>query len=415
MTLKNSKRLLALILLAALALASVSSLILMHAYAQSSLDGDGTYTVPVDLDGLKMGADNFTSTATLEKYGDFYFFSFGHSQSIENLTLDCGDKTAGFTVKTENGMTIYTYTMSYSRLSSEIPFKAHISAMGKDVSFSVKLKLDEAKKTSDSISDIGERPAEFVPTIITTAASSYSLKKGTSFPLPSVTAIFGSAPCDITVTATYGDELIDITNGILKLDKIGTYKVIYRASCDKYKTMLGNDSYTEYSVLVHSSADDNDIVKLNDKNGILGENCSVIAGKLDFSSTLYEKAASAMSSIADDFEVFSVELVSDDGTPVTITEEISYLILADGYFDRTSAEAYYMNDNGELTKLTTSNCGRYISVNTNKTGTFIICTPGVAFTMPMWGYAVIAVSILLIIFIAVSSIIITVHRKRKAH
>ena len=38
--------------------------------------GDGTYTVPVNLD-LKMGADNFTNPVTVEKFGGKYYITFG--------------------------------------------------------------------------------------------------------------------------------------------------------------------------------------------------------------------------------------------------------------------------------------------------------------------------------------------------
>lgn len=411
MTQRKSKRPWAIILLAVLALASFSSLLFIQAYAQSSLDGDGTYTVPVDLAGLKMGADNFTSAATVEKHGDLYFFSFGHSRSIRDMTLTGNDKTAGYTVKAENDMTVYTYTVSYARLSSDLPFKALISAMGKEASFTIRLKLNEAKKISDSIADIGERPAEYVPTIHTSAANTYSLKTGTSFLIPQATATLGSEPCQLSVSAYYAGENVDIIDGKLLLDQVGTYKIVYRATSDQYKTMLGNDTFTEYTVIVHSTTGENDIVKLRD--GDLDKNGGIIAGKLHVGTPVYEKAALAMSKIADNFEVYSIELISDDGSPIIPNGEISYLVLADGYFDRTSVEAYYMDENGSIVKIPTSNCGRYVSITTDKTGTFIICTPGVAFVMPMWGYAVITAMILAVVAFAIILAVIAVKRKRR--
>ena len=50
----------------------------LTAYAESPVQGsDGVYSVPVNLDGLAMGADNFSSSATVEKSGENYYMTFG--------------------------------------------------------------------------------------------------------------------------------------------------------------------------------------------------------------------------------------------------------------------------------------------------------------------------------------------------
>ena len=72
-----------------------------------------------------------------------------------------------------------------------------------------------------------------------------------------------------------------------------------------------------------------------------------------------------------------------------------------------------MDDNGELTKLSASGYGRYVVTETDKTGTFIVCIPGVAFHMPMWGYALILAGALAIIAIVVVTIIVIAKRKKK--
>ena len=65
----------------------------LTAYAESPVQGeDGTYSVPVNLDGLKMGADSFSSAATVEKSGENYYMTFGHSSSISDLVLESGNK-----------------------------------------------------------------------------------------------------------------------------------------------------------------------------------------------------------------------------------------------------------------------------------------------------------------------------------
>ena len=60
----------------------------LTAYAESPVSSsDGTYSVPVNLDGLKMGADNFSSSATVEKSDENYYMTFGHSSSISDIDL----------------------------------------------------------------------------------------------------------------------------------------------------------------------------------------------------------------------------------------------------------------------------------------------------------------------------------------
>ena len=58
--------------------------------------------------------------------------------------------------------------------------------------------------------------------------------------------------------------------------------------------------------------------------------------------------------------------------------------------------------------------GRYVRFDTSETGTFIVCIPGVAFVMPMWGYAVILVACVLVVAAAVTVTVILVRRKKKA-
>ena len=64
----------------------------LTAYAESPVSSsDGTYSVPVNLDGLAMGADNFSSAATVEKSGKNYYMTFGHSSSVDDLVLESGN------------------------------------------------------------------------------------------------------------------------------------------------------------------------------------------------------------------------------------------------------------------------------------------------------------------------------------
>lgn len=374
--------------------------------------GDGTYTVPVNLD-LKMGADNFTNPVTVEKFGGKYYMTFGFSSSIGYLNLNLDGKEVGKTSEKKDGWTYYTYTLSENNLKSKLSFSAYINAMSREMNFTATLNLSSSEKTSETVRDLGERPAEFVPVISTKAAAEYSLKVGTVFPIPEATANLGNEDSPVVITAVFGNEPVDISDGKLTLGNVGEYKIIYKATNARYKTSFGNDSFSEYVVTIHSITGENDIVKFRDANNVLPEKAGILAGKVTDGSDVYEKAASAMKKIADNFEVYSAEFLSEDGEVITLSGKVELLFRADDYFDRTKAEVYYMDENGGLTKLSASGYGRYVATETDKTGTFIVCIPGVAFRMPMWGYALILVGAVVILAGVVVTIIVVVKRKKR--
>ena len=374
--------------------------------------GDGTYTVPVNLD-LKMGADNFTNPVTVEKFGGKYYITFGFSSSIGYLNLNLDGKEVGKTSEKKDGWTYVTYTLSENNLKSKLSFSAYINAMSREMSFSATLNLSLSEKTSDTVRNLGERPAEFVPVISTKAAAEYSLKVGTVFPIPEASATLGNEDSPVVITAVFGNEPVDVSGGKLTLGNVGEYKIIYKATNSQYKTSLGNDSFSEYIVTVHSITGENDIVKFRDTNNVLPEKAGIIAGKVTEGSDVYEKAASAMKKIADNFEVYSAEFLNGDGEIITLSGKVELLFRADDYFDRTKAEVYYMDDNGSLTKLSASGYGRYVVTETDKTGTFIVCIPGVAFRMPMWGYVLILVGAVVVLAGIVVTIIVVTKRKKR--
>ena len=389
-----------------------SVLISYAASEQVISGGDGTYTVPVNLD-LKMGADNFTTPVTVEKFGGKYYMTFGFASAIGYLNLNLDGKEVGKTSEKKEGWTYYTYTLSENNLKSKLSFSAYINAMSREMSFSATLNLSSSKKTFDTVRDLGERPAEFVPVISTKAAAEYSLKVGTVFPIPKASAKLGNEDCIVTTSAYCGDEAVDISDGKLVLGKVGTYKLVYKTINAQYKTSSGNDSFAEYVVIIRSVTGENDIVKFRDTNNVLPEKAGIVAGKLAVGSEIYEKAASAMKKIADNFEAYSAEFLSEDGEVITLSGKVELLFRADDYFDRTKAEVYYMDDNGELTKLSASGYGRYVVAETDKTGTFIVCIPGVAFHMPMWGYALILGGAVVILAGVVVAIIVVAKRKKR--
>lgn len=388
----------------------------LTAYAESPVQGsDGVYSVPVNLSGLAMGADNFSPSATVEKSGENYYMTFGHSSSISDMVLESGNMQTGYTVRTENGWTYYTYTMSAERLQSSLFFTAYIVPMSMTVDFSITLDLSAGTRTGGYV-DVGERPAEYVPVIETSAGAEYEAARGTVFPIPSATATLGSENLAVSISAYYvqsGERTeVSITNNSITLENVGEYHVVYRAESDTYLTNLGNPSYTEYDVKITSSAGGSTLARVEDPNGVLPQGTSILPSRVT-TGTLYEQAAENMKSIADNFEVFGVSLVGTDGTQVTPGGNITLYLQANMTYDRNEVVVYHMAEDGALNELSADGYGRYVKFDTDKTGTFIVCIPGVAFVMPMWGYAVILVACILVVAAAITVTVVLVRRKKK--
>ena len=389
----------------------------LTAYAESPVQSsDGTYSVPVNLDGLTMGADNFSSSATVEKSGENYYMTFGHSSSVDDLVLESGNMQTGCTMRTESGWTYYTYTMSEERLQSSLSFTAYIVPMSMTVDFSITLDLSAGTRTGDYV-DVGERPAEYVPVIQTTAGREYEASRGSVFPIPSATATLGNENLDVSISAYYvqsGEQTeVPVTNNSITLENVGEYHVVYRAESNTYLTNLGDPSYTEYDVKITSSAGGSTLARVEDPNGVLPEGTSILPSRIT-AGTLYEQAAEKMKSIADNFEVFGISLVQSDGTAATPGGNITLYLQADMTYDRNEIVVYHMAEDGALNELSADGYGRYVKFDTDRTGTFIVCIPGVAFVMPMWGYAVILVACVLVVAAAVMVTVILVRRKKKA-
>ena len=389
----------------------------LTAYAESPVQSsDGTYSVPVNLDGLTMGEDSFSSAATVEKSGKKYYMTFGHSSSVDDLVLESGNMQTGYTVRTENGWTYYTYTMSAERLQSSLSFTAYIVPMSMTVDFSIALNLAAGTRTGDYV-DVGERPAEYVPVIETSAGAEYEAARGTVFPIPSATATLGDEDLDVSISAYYvqgGEQTeVSVASNSIMLDNVGEYHVVYRAESGTYLTNIGNPSYTEYDVKITSSAGGSTLARVEDPNGVLPEGTSILPSRIT-AGTLYEQAAEKMKSIADNFEVFGISLVQSDGTAATPSGNITLYLQADMTYDRNEVVVYHMAEDGTLTEIAADGYGRYVRFDTSETGTFIVCIPGVAFVMPMWGYAVILVACVLVVAAAVTVTVILVRRKKKA-
>lgn len=381
---------------------------------------DGTYTVSVKND-MPMGKDNISDTALLEKQNGVYYLSLTFNVAkLDDIRLEIDDKTVGSQIAEENGDTAtYCYTLSESNISSPLPFVADVVPMGQDGlnrEIKVTVDLSSAEKTSDTVEDRGERPAEFVPALLTNAGSEYLQETGTTFTVPAATAVLGSESCNVTVSAYYvnGDELQSVLyeKNQLYLDRTGEYRIVYRASSPLYKTSAGNDTYTEYIVKIISDAGVSPLAKFEDINNILPEETTLQASRIT-AGTLYNTAAERMKTVSDHYEVFDVNLYDAQGNAIELSDTVRVGISENSEFVGEDIEVYYLSGGGMLGKLTCAERNGYVEFETDRLGTFIVCIPGVAFVMPMWGYAAILAACVLVIAAAITVTVILVRRKKK--
>jgi hypothetical protein len=398
------------------------------AYAASPIGGeDGRYEMSYDFGGQsgmgkQMLEKYFDKTAAVEKIGDRYYFSFTQlSSSMENLSLNLeSGKQIGYRITEDSGnRKTYSYTLSKENLQKTLPFSVFVSVRGETFTFTITLNLSSARRVGNVEDVLTERPAEFVPVIVTSSGSEYEATKGQTFVIREAAASLGEETLDVEVKAYYirGEEKTEVAldGNKLVLDNAGEYHVIYRAESTRYTTSFGNPTYAEKDVKIISCIGGGDsLAKLYDTNGALPEGTMLLASRIESDSTVYKAAAEKMATIADRFQVFGVELVSADGSPAEVNGTVTIGIRADFTYNRNKVAAYLLDEDGHMTKLGVSNGGSYVNVETDKSGTIILCIPGVAFHMPIWGYILILVgSVILIAGIVVAIVLIVRHRKKR--
>ncbi len=396
------------------------------AHAESPVSGtDGRYNVSYTIGGQTgIGADMIArymdGTVVVEKIGDNYYASVTQlSSSMEDLSLNLAEgMQVGYRITEDNGSRkTYSYTLSAENLASALPFSVFVAPRGETFTFTITLDLANATRVGDVEDTTTDRPGEFVPILSTAAGNEYEAAQGSVFTIPAATATLGDENCEVTVTAYYvrGGERteVEVVNNQFTLEDAGEYHFVYRAESVQYKSLLGNNTFVEKDVTVTSVVGGGTLAKFEDANGVLGENVSIQAGRVTEGSTLYDTAADKMAEIADNFEVFDVSLINADGSKAVPSDDYTLYLKAKSTFNRNEIVVYHMADDGTLTELTSENGGSYVKITTDKTGTFIVCIPGVAFVMPMWGWALIAVGVIVITSAAIILIVLTVKRKKR--
>ena len=397
------------------------------AHAESPVAGsDGRYNVSYEIGGqsgigAEMIAKYFDKTVVVEKIGNNYYASVTQlSSSLENLSLNLAEgMQVGYRITEDNGSRkTYSYTLSAENLASALPFSVFVAPRGETFTFTITLDLANATRVGDVEDTTTDRPGEFVPVLSTIAGDEYEAAQGSVFTVPAATASLGDENCEVVVSAYYvrdGERTeVEVTNNQFTLANAGEYHFVYRAESVQYKSLLGNNTFVEKDVMVTSVVGGGTLAKFEDANGVLGENVSIQAGRVTEGSTLYDTAADKMAEIADNFEVFGVSLINADGSEAVPLGEYMLYLKAKSTFNRNEIVVYHMADDGTLTELTSENGGSYVKITTDKTGTFIVCIPGVAFIMPIWGYAVILVVCVLVVAAAITVTVVLVRKRKKA-
>ena len=397
------------------------------AHAESPVSGtDGRYNVSYTIGGQTgIGADMIArymdGTVVVEKIGDNYYASVTQlSSSMEDLSLNLAEgMQVGYRITEDNGSRkTYSYTLSAENLASALPFSVFVAPRGETFDFTITLNLANATRTGDVEDTMTDRPGEFVPVLSTIAGDEYEAAQGSVFTVPAATASLGDENCEVVVSAYYvrdGERTeVEVTNNQFTLANAGEYHFVYRAESAQYKSLFGNNTFVEKDVTVTSVVGGGTLAKFEDANGVLGENVSIQAGRVTEGSTLYDTAADKMAEIADNFEVFGVSLINADGSEAVPSDDYTLYLKAKSTFNRNEIVVYHMADDGTLTELTSENGGSYVKITTDKTGTFIVCIPGVAFIMPIWGYAVILVVCVLVVAAAITVTVVLVRKRKKA-
>ena len=391
------------------------------AYAQTSYT-NGTYMVAVSND-MPMGKDNIAKTALLEVQGEVCYLSLAfNTEKLANVKLEISGKTVGRQIiEKSGGLTTYCYTLSKSSILLPLLFVADVVPMGQDGlnrKINVTVNLSSTEKLSEFVKDRGERPAEFVPLLMTNAGGEYLQEKGTFFTIPAASASLGDAVCDVDISAYYLNEgkrqAVVIENNRIRLENVGEYFVVYRASCADYKTSSGADTYTEYTVKIVSGIDVSPLATLSDINNILPDGVTLQASRIE-SGALYDAASERMKTIADRYEVFDISLYDEEGYAVELTNTVLIGVLKDSEYINKETDIYYLSETGMLGKLSCTEMNGYAEFETDRLGTFIICIPGVIFVMPIWGYAAILVAcVFLVIIVALVTVFLVRRKKRKS-
>lgn len=413
-------------LIITLALALLTTLVISkNTYAATSITSEGKYSVTYSIGGQSgIGASMIKkylkSEATIENINSNYYLSITTlSSSMEDLTLIKDEnKSVGLEIlNDEEYNDVYRYTVSYEDLESDLNFSVYVSLRKETYTFTLKFDIESATLITSEVDKVTDRPALYVPTLSGDFSDSYELERGITFNIPEYKAYFNGSEIEVTYALYYNNgssmEAVEIKDSKATLSNVGSYILSVSASTSEYKTLLGNDTNVLKTIDITTTTTGSSIAKVKDTNNVLNSDYYLIASKLTIDSATYNTVSLKIKKISENYEVFDLSLVDNTGNEISLSNDIIISVKANDTYDRNKIEVYYLNSEGNLQKVDSTNAGRYVDINVENLGTYVICIPGVTFVMPIWGYILICVGIVLLIGLVVFLIIFFVRRNKK--
>ncbi len=329
--------------------------------------------------GISMINKYFDSECQIVKEDDLYFLSITllDNNALSDFYIKTSEYQSGIMLDIDGKKTTYTLTLTHDLLNSELNVTANVSSMDKQVAFTLKPSLDSLVNTNEVVDDNKEYKALYVPSLQIDQVGEVTSLQNAIYTLPSAKAYFGDTALDIeTKVISPSLEEVSVIDNKFTLEELGTYSITYKASTNAYKTNLGNDSYTEETISVISSATSSNDVKIEDINNVLNTKYIIQSQRIE-SGSKYEQIKTLLKDISSNFEVTDVNLLSEEGEEITPNSNIKYYINTNPDYDRNKVKVYYLNDGG-LEEISCSSYGRYICFETSNVGTFIVLEPGVS-------------------------------------
>ncbi len=355
----------------------------------------------------------FDSNALVTNVSDYYLVSITllNNKALTNLRMSVSELESGLDEEINSKERVYTISLEEEYLEESIDVLAYVSSMNMSVNFNITLNLSNLVLTDKVFDSTKEYKAVYVPTLKLDSIGDINLVQNSVCVLPNSVASFKDEDVSVSISAISpsGKEVI-ISNNSFKTEEIGTYKVIYKAECNKYRTNLGNPSYTTVSINVISSSEDSTIVKINDINSVLPSKYYLITQRIT-SGNEYDLIALKLEGISENYEITNIKIIDDNSNTISLNDNIEYFIETNPKYNRNEV-CVYLYEGEELIELDCAGYGRYVKFENDKCGTFVVLVKGVEFHMPVWGYILISLSSV-IVLIAIVVIGIVIHKKKK--
>lgn len=345
-----------------------------------------TYTITNTSEtGVGMVGSSCDDLIQIEKIDNLYYVHFTQlsGQYMVDLEIKNNDINIGNILYKEQyeGSSLvreFIFTLDEDAVSQPLDVSMYIIPMGRDVNFSLLLDLENSYTINQEY-NIEERPAQFIPSISYLGQDNITRNVNEEFTLPNATAKLGNEDCLVEKFVYYNDETIAITNNKIKLEFIGEYKLVYKASSSSYKTSLGNDTFSIYTTIINvidegASDDDTLPTQLYDKftgTTLTFKNNNHDLNNIEVKVINDELINNDVKKIGDVYNVLSINVVDNLGNVIIVDEEVTVSITLKSTFDFNKTSVYYYND-GIMTKMDGTLNNETYTFNTNTLGTFII-------------------------------------------